>query len=72
MKSFGLAVALILPLSPMSVITGTVLSARMQKTVIAEVVYTKLIPKYDYWVKKRTKYAVHDPDEQCNIGDVIK
>ena len=52
-------------------LTGTVVSDKMNKT--ADVLLEKKVkhPKYGKYVKKSTKYKVHDQDNICKIGDVV-
>jgi len=52
-------------------LTGTVVSDKMQKTVVVQVVRLKQHPKYfkRYSVSKR--YKAHDQNSDCKIGDVV-
>ncbi len=51
---------------------GRVLSDRMDKTVV--VVIERLVkhPVYGRYVRKRSKFKVHDETNQCRTGDVIR
>ena len=52
--------------------TGRVVSDKMDKTVV--VLIERLIkhPVYGKYVRKRKKCKVHDEQNQCRIGDVIR
>lgn len=52
-------------------IEGRVVSAKMTKTVAVVVERTKIHPKYKKRYKVHKKYLVHDPKEQCRVGDVV-
>nr|YP_009546453.1 ribosomal protein S17 [Gelidium gabrielsonii]YP_009546676.1 ribosomal protein S17 [Gelidium kathyanniae]AYO27801.1 ribosomal protein S17 [Gelidium gabrielsonii]AYO28024.1 ribosomal protein S17 [Gelidium kathyanniae] len=52
--------------------TGTVISNKANKTVTV-IVTTKIAHrKYNKIISKTNKYYVHDENNICNIGDVIK
>ncbi len=56
-----------------TLITGTIISSRMQKSATVEIPRTKYIPKYERYEKKMTRIKVHNP--QCinaKEGDVVK
>tara|TARA_X000000368_G_scaffold168706_1_gene133085 strand:+ start:355 stop:615 length:261 start_codon:yes stop_codon:yes gene_type:complete len=52
-------------------LTGTVVSDKMNKTVV--VLFERKVkhPKYGKYIKKSTKYKVHDEDNKCKIGDIV-
>ena len=52
-------------------LTGTVVSDKMNKTAIVLLEKKVKHPKYGKYVKKSTKYKVHDQDNICKIGDVV-
>jgi small subunit ribosomal protein S17 len=52
-------------------ITGSVVSTRMQKTVVVEVETLKQHPQYKKFVRFRKKYKVHDEEGKCELGDVV-
>lgn len=54
------------------VLTGVVLSNKMDKTVVVEVTRTVKHPLYGKIVKKFKKYNAHDADNACSIGDVVE
>ena len=53
------------------VLTGTVISTTMDKTVVVEVVSLKAHPVYKKRYRTTKKYYVHDEENQCNTGDRI-
>ena len=53
------------------VLTGTVISNTMDKTVVVEVVSLKAHPVYKKRYRTTKKYYVHDEENQCNAGDKI-
>ncbi len=58
------------PKGPRSV-TGRVISAKMQKTVVVAVQWTITHPQYKKVVRRSTRYMAHD-DRQCGLGDVVR
>ena len=52
--------------------TGRVVSDKMDKTVV--VMSERLVkhPIYGKYIRKRKKCKVHDEQNQCRIGDVIR
>ncbi len=52
-------------------IIGTVLSAKMQKTVVVAVERLVLHPKYKKYVRQRTKLYAHDEKDECQPGDRV-
>jgi small subunit ribosomal protein S17 len=50
--------------------TGTVLKAKMQKTVVVEVRSASKHPKYPKFVAHRERYAVHD-EKGAKPGDTV-
>jgi len=52
-------------------ITGRVVSNKMDKTI--SVVVERLVkhPVYGKYVKKSTKFLVHDENNICNQGDIV-
>lgn len=52
--------------------TGTVVSDRMDKTVVVEVERQFPHPLYGKRVKRRSKFYAHDEENECRLGDVIR
>jgi small subunit ribosomal protein S17 len=51
---------------------GTVVSTKMQKTVVVSVERSRRHPLYEKIVRTRKKYLAHDEDEVCQEGDVVR
>ncbi len=51
---------------------GIVVSNSMDKTVIVAVNELKKHPLYEKHVKTTKKFAVHDENNECNVGDRVK
>jgi small subunit ribosomal protein S17 len=54
------------------VIVGEVVSNRMHKTIVVEVVRKKAHPFYKRVVSKAKKFYAHDEKNQAHIGDVVR
>ena len=52
--------------------TGTVISDKMQKTVIVKIMRMAKHPKYGKIVRKYNKYKVHDEKNVSKVGDLVK
>ncbi len=52
-------------------LTGTVISNKMDKTVVVEVRRRFTHPKFKKVITTTSKYMVHDEKNQCNPGDFI-
>ena len=52
-------------------LTGTVISDKMDKTAV--VLFERKVkhPKYGKYVKKSTKYKIHDENNKCKMGDTV-
>lgn len=51
--------------------TGRVVSEKMDKTVIVEILRKVKHPKYGKYVKRITRMFIHDPENRCKVGDLI-
>jgi small subunit ribosomal protein S17 len=51
---------------------GEVISNTMNKTVVVAVKRLVQHPKYKKTVKRVTKFKVHDEDNRCRVGDMVK
>lgn len=51
---------------------GTVVSDKMDKTVVVKVEYNKMHPLYKKYVKKSKKFKAHDENNECKEGDVVR
>ncbi len=53
------------------VLTGTVVSDKMDKTVTVEVERTVMHRLYQRYLRRRKKYAAHDEQNECRVGDRV-
>ncbi len=51
--------------------TGSVVSNKMDKSVVVQVDRLVRDKFYGKFVKRRVKYMAHDPEGVCNIGDRV-
>lgn len=51
---------------------GEVVSDKMDKTVVVAVTRLVRHPLYGRFVKKTSKFKVHDESNECQTGDVVK
>jgi small subunit ribosomal protein S17 len=51
---------------------GEVISNTMNKTIVVAVKRLVQHPKYKKTVKRVTKFKVHDEDNRCRVGDMVK
>lgn len=54
------------------IISGIVVSSRMDKTAVVQVQRRFAHPLYKKYVSKRVKYKVHDEKNDLNIGDTVR
>jgi small subunit ribosomal protein S17 len=52
--------------------TGTVVSDKMEKTVVVAIMKRVTHPVYGKTVNRTTKLKAHDEENQCGIGDVVR
>ncbi|MCX7927885.1 MAG: 30S ribosomal protein S17 [Candidatus Omnitrophica bacterium] len=52
-------------------LTGVVVSDKMDKTIIVKVMHKIRHPKYNRIVKRYNKFKVHDEKEQAHVGDTV-
>lgn len=52
--------------------TGTVVSNKMDKTVVVTVERTKNHPVYKKQYKVTARFHAHDNDNTCQIGDIVE
>ena len=50
---------------------GSVVGAKMDKTVVVAVERITKHPFYGKYIKRRVKYAAHDEKNQCGPGDKV-
>ena len=51
---------------------GTVVSDKMDKTIVVEVADSKVHRKYKKIMQKTKNYKAHDAENTCGIGDVVE
>jgi small subunit ribosomal protein S17 len=54
------------------IMTGKVVSDKMQKTIVVDIERTVKHPKYGKIIKRKTKLHAHDENEICKIGNIVK
>jgi len=52
-------------------VVGTVISAKMQKTVVVETERLEQHPKYKKYIRRMTKLYAHDERAECQEGDRV-
>jgi len=50
---------------------GTVVSDKMDKTAVVQVERLVKHPLYKKYIRRRNKFAAHDKDNRCSIGDKV-
>jgi len=56
---------------PRKVMSGRVVSDKMQKTVVVQVTTAKRHRLYGKVLRRSTKYLAHDEEDQCKAGDWV-
>ena len=56
---------------PRRVLRGTVVSDKGDKTVIVQVERRVQHPQYKKYIRKKKKYAAHDPENRFHVGDTV-
>ena len=54
------------------IITGKVVSDKMDKTLVVAVESTVSHPRYKKMVKQTTKFKAHDEDNSAKEGDIVR
>ncbi len=57
---------------PRRVLTGRVTSDKMDKTVTVLVDRRVIHPLYKKFIRRSKKYAAHDEDNVCKVGDTVR
>jgi len=57
---------------PKRILTGTVVSDKMDKTITVLVERRVAHPVYKKFIKKSKKYAAHDEANACKVGDTVR
>ena len=53
------------------ILTGTVVSDKMQKTIVVEVTRFVKHPKYQKYQKRSKRYKVHDEKNEHKVGEIV-
>ena len=56
---------------PKRILQGVVVSDKQDKTVVVSVERQVMYPVYKKIVKKSKKFAAHDENNQCKVGDRV-
>ena len=51
---------------------GQVVSDKMEKTAVVAVTRLVKHPMYGRFVKRTSRFKVHDEQNECNVGDVVR
>jgi small subunit ribosomal protein S17 len=57
---------------PRRIMQGTVVSVAGDKTVIVRVERRVMHPLYKKFIRRTKKYAAHDEDNRCKVGDAVQ
>ena len=60
------------PRSRRKVRLGTVVSDKMDKTVVVQVTDRKSHPLYKKIVQRRVRFKAHDEGNECKMGDLVR
>ncbi len=53
-------------------VTGLVTSNSGKKSLRVQIDYKVKHPKYGKYIRRKTKFAVHDERSECGVGDVVE
>ncbi|OGN08343.1 MAG: 30S ribosomal protein S17 [Candidatus Yanofskybacteria bacterium RIFCSPHIGHO2_01_FULL_45_42] len=53
------------------ILDGVVVSDKMTKTVVVEILHLKQHPKYKKYFKVTRRYKTHDPESRYHVGDKV-
>lgn len=56
----------------MKILTGKVVSTKMTKTIVVDVVRQRFHPRYKKIIRRSKRYKVHCEDQSIKEGDVVK
>ena len=51
---------------------GTVVSDKMDKTIVVRVERLVREPHYEKYVRRYTRFMAHDPENACRVGDRVR
>lgn len=52
-------------------VVGTIISNKMEKTVVVQVERLVKHPLYKKYIRRRNKFKAHDTGNECQIGDRV-
>ena len=58
--------------SQRQIVVGTVVSDKMQKTVVVEIARLTKHQSYERMVRRKTKVKAHDEQSTCRVGDTVR
>ena len=56
---------------PKRILQGVVVSDKQDKTIVVRVERRLMHPIYKKFIRRSKKYAAHDENNTCNIGDTV-
>jgi len=57
---------------PRRILQGTVVSDKADKTITVRVDRRVKEPLYKKYITRSKKYAAHDEDNRCKVGDIVR
>ena len=57
---------------PRRILTGTVVSDKCDKTITVKVERRVMHPIYKKYISRHKKYAAHDEENTCKVGDTVR
>ena len=54
------------------IVDGTVVSDKMDKTIVVRVERLVRDPQYEKYVRRYSRFMAHDEDNSCRIGDMVR
>jgi small subunit ribosomal protein S17 len=57
---------------PRRVMQGTVVSDVQDRTVVVRVERRVMHPLYKKFIRRSKKFAAHDPENRCKVGDIVQ
>ena len=57
---------------PKRILQGVVVSDKQNKTIVVRVERRLMHPIYKKFIKRSKKYAAHDENNTCKIGDTVR
>jgi len=57
---------------PKRILQGRVVSDKGDKTITVRVERRVMHPLYKKFIRRSKKYAAHDPENRCKVGDLVR